>query len=611
MSLFMAPRQRHHRGPSFLSATIALHAFALGFSGCECDTLAPEGYNGSDSASSTTSSTLTSTAATGDATSTTGSTTTSNAEPSSGSNSTTWASTTNIGTTSETTAWPASCGDGFLDPGEECDNGPANADNHECTKACTVNVCGDGLRRDGVEECDDGGESADCDADCTTAECGDGTTNQSASEACDDANDIAVDGCEINCQRTKITRVFGGNESTCVLIGDGFLKCWGANDRGQLGYGHTNTIGDDEPASAGDLVDVGGKVTRVAMGSSHVCAVLEGGLVRCWGHGNKGRLGGGNTGGNTCLDGQQKFSCSANPVCCIGDDEVPSKAPPVDLGAKAVDIIAGMSHTCALLETGSVRCWGDGYLGQLGISSTKIVGDDEKPYGSAALGGSAATIWGGPNHTCAILLGGGVRCWGYEGPKLGLADGICDSLGDDELPFVKPFLNVGGNPLSMSLGMEVTCALMDGGAVKCWGDGGLLGTENLLPLGCTPGDMPPNDLDLGVDAAEIASGGGQTCARLTDGTLRCWGSAYGGELGNGTDKGNVGDELDEVPPDPVMLGGTAVMVAAGLNHTCAVLEGERLKCWGYNQNGQLGYGHTMNIGDNPGEMPPLDVPIFP
>ena len=332
--------------------------------------------------------------------------------------------------------------------------------------------------------------------------------------------------------------------------------------------------------------------------------------MRCWGYGQEGRLGTGDTGGATCLDGQQSYKCAVNPGCCIGDDEVPSAVAPVTLGEKTIEIVAGQTHSCALSETGSVRCWGNGWAGQLGLGSTKIIGDDESPGPQAALNGSSKHIYAGADHTCAIMVGGGLRCWGYEfAGQLGLGDGMCQHVGDDELPIQKSFVKVGGNITAMSLGGDLTCALMDGGTVRCWGYPAVLGNENMLSVGCGNGDMPPLDAVDVEGVVELATGHHHTCVRLLDDTVRCWGYGTFGKLGNASAE-TIGDEIGEMLPEPVLLGGTPVLIGAGDTHTCVILEGERLQCWGYNDQGQLGHGHTNTIGDDPGEMPPPDVTLF-
>jgi alpha-tubulin suppressor-like RCC1 family protein len=139
----------------------------------------------------------------------------------------------------------------------------------------------------------------------------------------------------------------------------------GNNDSGQLGYGNTNNIGDNELPTQGGDVNAGGFVNQLTCGNRHTCALLNGTSIRCWGLNNIGQLGYGNT-------------------VSIGDNELPSQAGPVDIGPLDVDdritqLDAGTSYTCALLFSGVVRCWGDNFLGQLGYGNTVNIGDDETP----------------------------------------------------------------------------------------------------------------------------------------------------------------------------------------------------------------------------------------
>src|SRR5690606_21213234 len=160
-----------------------------------------------------------------------------------------------------------------------------------------------------------------------------------------------------------------------------------------LGYGNTNNIGDDEhPATAGD-VNLGGDVTQLAADSDHTCAVLKGGWVRCWGSNAFGRLGYGNTND-------------------IGDDEAPASAGDVNVGGPVTQLVAGARHTCALLENGRVRCWGEGSGGSLGYGNTNTIGDDEHPAtaGDVDVGGTVIQLAAGGWHTCALLENRRVRC---------------------------------------------------------------------------------------------------------------------------------------------------------------------------------------------------------
>lgn len=324
--------------------------------------------------------------------------------------------------------------------------------------------------------------------------------------------------------------------------------------------------------------------TALTTGESHTCALLDTGAMRCWGRADWGQLGYG----------------SALP---IGDNEFPDVAGDVPVGSLAAGISAGRWHTCALLGTGSLRCWGNGDWGQLGYGNRIAIGDDELPdtVGDVPLGGSAVTISAGQWHTCAVLDTGAVRCWGinYAG-QLGYGNTI--DVGDDEFPDAVGDVPLGGTAVAITAGYEHTCALLDTGAVRCWGYNGFgqLGYGHTSTIG---DDEPPDavgEVALGGTAVSVTAGNLHTCALLDTGAVRCWGAANDGQLGYGNTT-HIGD--DELPGSAgdVSLGGLAVAVSAGSKHTCAVLDTGAVRCWGLNENGQLGYGNTGSIGDN--ELP--------
>jgi cysteine-rich repeat protein len=206
-----------------------------------------------------------------------------------------------------------------------------------------------------------------------------------------------------------------GSSFVCALS-DGNVRCWGNGQQGALGYGTTDSWGDDEaPSGAGNVV-VGGQVQQLSAFGGHVCALLATGSVRCWGFGESGRLGYGST-------------------LNVGDDETPATAGDVPVGGAVQQIAAGGSHTCALLTTGAVRCWGSGQSGQLGYGNTNDIGDDETPasVGDVPVGGPVRLLAAGREHTCAVLTSGGVRCWG-AGSLGQLGQESTNNIGDDELP---------------------------------------------------------------------------------------------------------------------------------------------------------------------------------
>jgi cysteine-rich repeat protein len=427
----------------------------------------------------------------------------------------------------------ASCGDGFVGPGEACDDGNP-ADDDGCTNACALPSCGDGALQ-GAEECDDGNDVNDdeCLSTCLTASCGDNVV-QAGVEACDDANDLDTDECPGTCQL-----------ATC---GDGFVQegvegCDDANDLdddGCVDGCKLASCGDGfvqagaEVCDDGNLVDEDGcqsdctqtpGVTQVATGWYHTCALTTDGDVRCWGRNNYGQLGQGNT-------------------VQIGDDELPSTIPPVDIGTKAQALVAGENHTCALVEGGKVRCWGRANAGQLGLAAVNNIGDNEQPWSvsDVPLGLTATALAAGRDHTCALVEGGKVRCWGASTYGQ-LGHGNVNNVGDNETP------------------------------------------------------ASAGDVDIGGVATHIAAGEYHSCALLDDGKIRCWGYGTNGTLGYGN-VNHIGD--DEAPGSvgPISLGANATSITAGRRHTCAITTDQSVRCWGLNSNGQLGLVNTTTIGDN-------------
>jgi alpha-tubulin suppressor-like RCC1 family protein len=174
-------------------------------------------------------------------------------------------------------------------------------------------------------------------------------------------------------------------------------------------------------------------------------------------------------------------------------------------------------------------------------------------------------------------------------------------------------VDVGGQVTALSLGDNYSCALLESGGVRCWGSGsqGRLGNGSNQNFGDDPGEMPPVDINLGGPVLRLGDGGagsGHTCVIRDDNTARCWGVNDFGQLGYGNTN-FLGLNLNQFPPAPLALGGAVARIATGYQHTCAILQSGAYKCWGRNQDGQLGYGHTNSIGDQLNEMPPPTVPV--
>jgi alpha-tubulin suppressor-like RCC1 family protein len=388
----------------------------------------------------------------------------------------------------------------------------------------------------------------------------------------------------------SVTQLSLGDIHSCALQSDGGVRCWGyggldGNDNmGQLGYANLNTIGDDEtPFSAGP-VQLGGPATQIAAGYDHTCAVLNGGTLRCWGEAFAGQLGYGN-------------------VNTIGDNEVPVSVNSVNVGGPVTQVATGGAFTCALLANGDVRCFGINDHAQLGQAFDDLIGDDESPVSRPVLpvGGVVTQLAAGGAHACALLNTGKVRCWGI-GLFGQLGYGEVETVGDDETPASAGDVNVGATVTQITAGLSHTCALLNSGNVRCWGDGGSgqLGYGNIQLVGDDESPATKSgalDVNVGGPVVQISAGFTHTCALLANGRVRCWGDNSRGQLGYpGVDA--VGDDESPALLGDVQLGDTAVKIAAGGEHTCAVLSTGLVRCWGDNAYGQLGYADTRNLGDD-------------
>ncbi len=348
------------------------------------------------------------------------------------------------------------------------------------------------------------------------------------------------------------TQITAGYDHTCALLDNGVVRCWGLGNAGQLGYGNIDSVGiNDTPAAVGD-VDVGGTVTQIDAGEAHTCAVLDTGAVRCWGNGGQGRLGYGNT-------------------ITIGDDETPASAGDVNVGGTVTQIVVGEVHTCALLDTGDVRCWGAGILG---YGDATIIGDDETPAsaGNVNVGGTATQIAAGGRHTCALLDTGDVRCWGL-GTIGRLGYGNTTNIGDNESPASVGNVDVGGTVTQIVAGREHTCALLDTGDVRCWGLGafGRLGYGNTNNIGDDETPASAGNVNVGGTVTQIDVGELHTCALLDTDNLRCWGEGGGGgRLGYPDLFASIGDDETPASAGDVNVGGTVAQIVTGY-HTCALL----------------------------------------
>jgi len=394
------------------------------------------------------------------------------------------------------------------------------------------------------------------------AVCGDGIL--SAGEVCDDSNTVD-DACAAGCEAQQEVLDLSIGAHLCALLSGGVIKCWGYGDNGALGYGDTLDRGD-EPGEMGEglpAVDLGAGKTAIGIsnGFLHSCAVLTGGGLKCWGENTRGELGLG--------DVLQRGSAPNQ----MGDD-----LPQVDLGQGALvtSVSLGYQFSCALLVGGAVKCWGSNGGGQLGLGDLANRGDqpnemgDNLPVVDLGQGQTAVAVSTGHRHSCALLTGGAVKCWGVGNRgQLGLGDALIhgdqpNEMGDN-LPFVD--LGLGVTATAVTAGYEHSCALLSDGRVKCWGRNleGQLGLGDTAIRGDQPNEMgdalPFVDLGQGQAAAAVVAATAYSCAVLVDGAVKCWGINLEGELGLGFDGAPVGDGPGEMGDNLVSTdfgAGTAV-----------------------------------------------------
>ena len=375
-----------------------------------------------------------------------------------------------------------------------------------------------------------------------------------------------------------------------------------ANSTGTVVPKSVQTPMTGEATSDSKILDA----VAVSSGSNHTCAVLGTGGLKCWGNNDTGQL------------GDNSKSDRLLPVAIVG----------LSTSVKAVS--TGHSHSCALLSTGGVKCWGWNYYGQLGDStstdrltpvdvtglSSGVSGISTSEYGTCALMSTGAVkCWGfsskpdlpsqpqnsqatkqltptgvpllsigvtaissGSSHTCALMDTGGVKCWGYN-----LHGQLGDNSTSERLTPVD-VVGLSSGVTAISAGSSHTCAVMATGGLKCWG----LRNDSQILL--TPVDVP--DVPSGVTA--VSAGQSYNCILLNTGSVKCW-----GHYGNGRVQGASTNGI--TPVDMHGLSSGVADVSVGSAHSCALLNTGRIKCWGYNGDGQVGDGSTSNT------LIPVDV----
>lgn len=316
--------------------------------------------------------------------------------------------------------------------------------------------------------------------------------------------------------------------------------------------GHSGSSG--QPGAGTNGPD-SNSLRRITAGTTHTCVITASGAAKCWGDNALGQL---------------------------GDGTVTQQGSPVDvLGlSRAVEIAAGAGKTCALLDSSSVKCWGRETTNTaFQMRATEVTSLSRGVLAIDVGGRGAGSIFQLP-HACALLDTGAVKCWGHVNPWLGE-------------PIAAPMdvVDLVGRVGAIAVGGAQMCALLTTGGVKCRGDGKWPGNA-----GGTYQSTPVDVAGLSGVVA-LAAGGEHTCALLTTGAVKCWGDNSFGQLGSGQSGGASG-----TPIDVLGLSSGVAAIAAGGTHSCALLRSGGVKCWGSDNQGQLGDG-----GSNADQATPVDV----
>ncbi len=392
-----------------------------------------------------------------------------------------------------------------------------------------------------------------------------------------------------------VTAIAAGIGFTCALTTSGGAKCWGFNANGQLG---DNSV--TQRLTAVDVIGLTSGVAAIAAGGEHTCAMTSASGVKCWGNNGSGQLGDnsvtqrltavdviGLSSGVAAIATGRQHTCaltSTGGVKCwgnnvygqLGDNSAMLRLTAVDVSELSTDVAAiatGRQHACALTSSGGAKCWADNSFGQLGDGSTtqRLTAVDV-----SGLSSGVAAIATGNQHTCALTIAGGIKCWGAN-----FSGQLGDGSTTQRLTAVDASGLTGGVAAIATGG--ATCALTSAGGVKCWGDN----TFGQIGDGTTTQRLTAVDvIGLTSGVAAIAAGGSHTCALTSAGGVKCWGYNIRGQLGDNS----TTQRLIAVNVSGLTSG--VVAIAAGFQHTCALTSAGGIKCWGSNDDGQLGDNST-------------------
>lgn len=408
----------------------------------------------------------------------------------------------------------------------------------------------------------------------------------------------------------QVSAIALGAIHSCALSVDGGVTCWGANNFGQLANGTTTAV------TAGTLTPVSGAasgIVQISSGRYTSCALTNAGGLRCWGDNIHGGI-------------------ESTPT----RSSITSPVTPYSLSSGIAAVALGEYSTCIVLANRDLRCWGANDFGQTGdghqtwsftpVAVHSAAGNSTPLAGIQTLGSS---LWG----SCGVTASGGLKCWGYnfnyeigDGTRVsaphavdnihlpsgvqrveGRHAGYCAVLTDtqahcwglngnsrfgqgDSVASITPRPMLTGSPSTavtgvteVAVGQYHSCVVANGSAMCAgWNTSGALGDGTTNDSSVL---VQVSGLTSGVSKIAVGGGFGSmfSCAVLTDGTVRCWGSDSNGQLGNGAGSSST-------VPGAVSGITDAVDVVIGADYACALKSDGTVACWGRNSFGQLGNG---------------------
>jgi alpha-tubulin suppressor-like RCC1 family protein len=418
----------------------------------------------------------------------------------------------------------------------------------------------------------------------------------------------------------RIVDISAGYGFTCAVNDAGRVFCAGLNEGGIL-------MADDDVTGkslvAKEVVGFPGPVTRVSASVNSACATAAAGEIACWGKSWFGQLGTGDDAFDSPIPQAQAVSLPNTPTLGACSDGTVGNCSYRQISANA-------GTFCAVTKDSSeVRCWGDRSRGDTAVfHPSRVIGLD-RPIREVATGTYAG---------CAVLDNGSVKCWGYMNPEVqatqsptalpiaGLQSGVAGIFsGDQHFCAIKDDGTVwcfgrndryqlGSPTLSSDLTLAnakkvagitdvvsgaanfaSTCVVTRANVVRCWGDAAVLNDPTISVGSATPRAVKGLPATTTSKPTKIFMGPSNQCATTTDGRLFCWGD--GSSHGFGTGAVTVSGSMKRVTAFP----GVVTDVATNGDALCGRVGGD-VYCMGTNANGMLGQAVSTDVLTTPARI---------